>query len=245
MKKIVLLLLCISVFSLNQTVNAAVSSDVKKEAGYISLNDTVTKDVDPDMASITFAVENIGNSAQVASNENNTVSNNIINALKLVVNADTDTIKTNNFSVRPNYYTSSGKRIIKNYTAVNSVTVTTKDISKVAKLIDSAIANGANRTDNLCFGVENSKKLCNEMYSQLIKDLKSQAIELALAAGTSIDGLKHLNVSCNSDSVAANGRFYGKSLAFDSVAGEATVATPVEAGKAKVRVYVNADFYVK
>lgn len=244
MKKIVLLLLCISVFSLNQTVNAAVSSDAKKDVGYISLNDTVTKEVDPDMASITFAVENIGNSAQVATTENNTISNNIINALKLVINSDTDVIKTNNFSVRPNYYTSSGKRIIRNYTAVNSVTVKTMDISKVAKLIDTAIANGANRTDNLYFDVENPKKICNNLYAQMVKDLKTQAIALANAAGTSIDGLKHLNVSCNSDSIASNGRFYAK--AFDSVSTEAAGSvTPVESGKAKIRVYVNAEFYVK
>lgn len=244
MKKIVLLLLCISVFSLNQTVNAAINSDAKKDVGYISLNDTVTKDVDPDMASITFAVENIGNSAQVATTENNTISNNIINALKLVINSDTDVIKTNNFSVRPNYYTSSGKRIIRNYTAVNSVTVKTMDISKVAKLIDTAIANGANRTDNLYFDVENPKKICNNLYAQMVKDLKTQAMTLANAAGTSIDGLKHLNVSCNSDSIASNGRFYAK--AFDSVSTEsAGSVTPVESGKAKIRVYVNAEFYVK
>lgn len=244
MKKIVLLLLCISAFSLNQTVNAAINSDAKKDVGYISLNDTVTKEVEPDIASITFAVENIGTSAQVATTENNTISNNIINALKLIVNSETDTIKTNNFSVRPNYYTSSGKRTIKNYTAVNSVTVKTKDITKVAKLIDSAIANGANRTDNLYFDVENPKKICNDLYSQIVKDLKTQATSLANAAGTSLDGLKHLNVSCNSDSVASNGRFYAR--AFDSVSTEASgVTTPVESGKAKVRVYVNADFYVK
>lgn len=244
MKKIVLLLLCISVFSLNQTVNAAINSDAKKEVGYISLNDTVTKEIEPDVAFITFAVENIGSSAQVAATENNTISNNIINELKLVVNSETDTIKTNNFSVRPNYHTSSAKSTIINYTAVNSVTVKTKDISKVAKLIDSAIANGANRTDNLYFDIENPKKICNDLYSQIVKDLKNQAMALANAAGTSIDGLKHLNVSCNSNSVASNGRFYSKSLEYASVEAAGT-STPVESGKAKVRVYVNADFYVK
>lgn len=245
MKKIFILLLCVSVFSLTQTVNAAVNSDVKKEVGYISLNDTVTKEVEPDMASITFAVENIGSSAQIATTENNTISNNIINSLKLIINSETDTIKTNNFSVRPNYYTSSGKRIIRNYTAVNSVTVKTKDILKVAKLIDTAISNGANRTDNLYFDVENPKEICNDLYSQMVKNLKIQAITLANAAGTSIDGLKHLNVSCNSDSVASNGRFYAKSQLYDGVAETSGPSTPVESGKAKIRVYVNIDFYVK
>ena len=246
MKKIAFLLLaCISVLTINQTVNAAVSSDTKKDAGYISLSASETKEVEPNMASITFAIENNGNTAQKATEENNTTSNNIITALKLIIDANTDTIKTTNFSVRPNYTTIAGKRTIRNYSAVNSVTVTTKDITKVAKLIDTAISNGANRTNNLQFGIEKPQKLCNELYPQIVKDLKSQATTLATALGTSIDGLKYMNVSCNADTVATNGRFYAKSMAMDSVASGEVQSTPVESGKAKIRVFVNADFYVK
>ena len=43
MKKILFLLLaCISVLTINQTVNAAVNSDTQKTAGYISLNGSET-----------------------------------------------------------------------------------------------------------------------------------------------------------------------------------------------------------
>ena len=246
MKKIAFLLLaCISILTMNQTVNAAVNSDTQKQAGYISLSGSETKEVEPNMASITFAIENNGNTAQLATEENNTISNKIITALKLTVNTNTDTIKTTNFSVRPNYTTVAGKRTIKNYSAVNSVTVTTKDITKVAKLIDTAIANGANRTNDLQFGIENPQKTCNDLYPQIVKDLKSQATTLANALGTSVDGLKYMNVSCNADTVANNGRFYMNKVAMDSASGDSIPSTPVESGKAKIRVYVNADFYVK
>ncbi len=246
MKKILFLLLaCISVLTINQTVNAAVNSDTQKTAGYISLNGSETKEVEPNMAAITFAVENNANTAQAATEENNVISNNIITALKLIIDANTDTIKTTNFSVRPNYTTIAGKRTIRNYSAVNSVTVTTKDITKVAKLIDTAIANGANRTNNLQFGIENPQQTCNELYPQVVKSLKSQATTLANALGTSLDGLKYMNVSCNADTVANNGRFYMNKVAMDSAVGEAAPSAPVESGKAKIRVFVNADFYVK
>ena len=46
------------------------------------------------------------------------------------------------------------------------------------------------------------------------------------------------------DSYVSNGRFYAKSASLDSTVGESST-TPVEAGKVKIRVYVNADFYVK
>ncbi len=243
MKKLFLLVLCLSFVSLTQYSQAAVT-DVTKETGYISLNASTTKEVEPNLAKVTFAVENTASDAQKAAAENNEVSNKIISALKALTNEQTDTIKTNNFSVRPVYSsTSTGKRVIKNYTAVNSVTVETKDIKKVAQFIDTAIANGANRTDGLYYSYENDKSVCNDLYPALIKNLKEQAGILAAAAGTSLDGIRHINASCNTDyAVVSNGRFYAKA-SVDS-AGSAAESVTVEAGKVKIRVYVNADFYV-
>ncbi len=222
-------------------------NEPKKPAGYISLNSTKTKEVEPNTATITFAVENTSSVAQNAAKENNEISNKIINALKLVTSSQTDVIKTTNFSIRPIYsHTPSGKSVIKNYTAVNSIKVETKDIKKIAKLIDTAISNGANRTDNLYYGYENDKSVCNEMYPAVVKELKAQAGILAQSAGTSLDGVKQINASCNIDSIASNGRFYASKAmnSFDSAAEEAA-APAIEAGKVKVKVYVNADFYVK
>lgn len=248
MKKNLLIALICTAFLINITANAAVINDTKKDAGFISLNSSTTKDVDPNIAKVTFAVENTAENAIKASAENNEISNKIINALKTITNVQTDVIKTNNFSIRPVYNTtSSGKRVIKNYTAVNSVTVETKDINKVAKLIDTAIANGANRTDGLTYAFENDKSVCKELYPSLIKELRDQAFSLAQAAGSSLDGIKQINANCVIDSYASNGRFFNakaSGLAMDSAIPEAA-PTVVEAGKVKIRVYVNADFYVK
>lgn len=246
MKKTLLTVL-IFMFALmiNQTVNAASVTDSKKDAGYISLNGSETKEVEPNIARIVFAVENTAQDAKTASLENNKISNTIIEALKLKINSQTDKIKTTNFSIRPNYSNNGGKRTIKNYMAVNSVTVETKDIKKVSDLIDTAIANGANRINGLTYSYDQEKQVCAQIYPEIVKDLKSQASVLAQATGTSIDGLKHMNASCNIDSVISNGRFYAKGLAMEAEMDAAAPATPVEAGKVRIHVYVNADFYVK
>ena len=71
--------------------------------------------------------------------------------------------------------------------------------------------------------------------------------ELASASGTTLDGLKHMNVSCNTDTVS-NGRFFTKAMslgASSDMAEESAVSTPVESGKIKIRVYVNAEYFVK
>ncbi len=247
MKKVILsLLIMFSFMYLNQISFASVEN-AKKEAGYISLNKSVTKEMEPNKAKVTFAVENTAQSAQKASSENNEISNKIIEALKLVTDTKNDVIKTTGFAIRPIYTTTkNGERVIKNYTAVNSVSVETKDINKISKYIDTAISNGANRTEGLSYTFENDKSVCEEQYPILLKDLRNQASILAQAAGSTIDGIKQIGVSCSMDSVVSNGRFYSaKAMLADGVAQEAVSSTPVEPGKVKVRVYVNADFYVK
>ena len=222
--------------------------DIKKEAGFISLNKSITKEVSPNIAKITFAVENTAQTAQKASTDNNEISNKIIEALKKVTHADSDIIKTTGFAIRPVYSnTKTGQRVIKNYTAVNSVSVVTKDITKVSSLIDTAILSGANRTEGLSYTYENDKSICDEQYPILLNDLRKQADILAKAAGTSVDGIKQIGVSCSTDSVVSNGRFFAPKamMTTDSAIEEAAPSTPVEAGKIKVRIYVNADFYVK
>ena len=146
MKKALLFLFIGILCYMQTTINA--NAEIKKNAGFITLNATKTQEVEPNIARISFAVENTSNNAQKAAEANNEVSNKIIEALKQITQTGIDTIKTNNFSVRPIYASSqSGKREIKNYMAVNSITVETKDIKKVASFIDTAIGNGANRTD--------------------------------------------------------------------------------------------------
>ncbi len=245
MKKILLVFLfCTSILFINQTAQATTNIDIKKEAGYISINGSIEKEVEPNFAKITFAIENTSSDAQKATIENNTISNEIIAALKQITNSQDDLIKTTNFSVRPVYATTGGKRVIKNYTAVNSVTVETKDTSKVSKLIDTAIASGANRVNGLTYGLNGEKKVCTAMYPEVVKDLKEQANALATAAGTTIDGLKHMSAHCSMDGVNSNGRFYAKNALADGAITEST-QTPIETGKVKVRIYVDADFYVK
>ena len=217
------------------------NAEIKKDAGYISLNSSKTQELEPNKAQVSFAVETTASEAQKAAADNNLVSNKIINALKAVTSTQTD-----NFSVRPNYvYAKDGTRSVKNYTAVNSVTVDTKDIQKISKFIDTAIANGANRTDNLSYSYENSEAVCQSLYPQVMKDLRNQAAALAAASGSVLDGVKFINASCNTDISVSNGRFYAAKAMDSNAFAEGASATPVESGKVKIRVYVNADYYVK
>lgn len=239
---ILLLMLCLS---FNQFANAA--PDLKREAGYVSLNSTKIVEVEPNVARVTFSIENTADDAQKAAYDNSVTSNNIIDALKKVSNLTYDDIKTANYSVRPIYAsTKDGKRVIKNYMAVNSVTVETKDVKNIAKFIDTAIASGASRTDGLYYSYDNERAKCAELYPQILKDLKSQADTIAQSIGSYVDGVKIINVTCSTETnVSGNMRLYSSAKSYDAAAAETVSSTPIETSKVKVRVYVNADFYVK
>ncbi len=213
------------------------------QQGFISIGDSITKDVEPNLAKVTFAVENTADDAKKASLNNNEISNRIITNLKNIIKPETDVIKTVNFSIRPVYSTEkNGTRVIKNYTAVNTVIVETRDINKITKIIDNAIESGANRTESLTFSFDNEKNVCNDLYPILIKDMMKQANIIANSAGYNIDGIKQLSRACSSDKTTSNGRFYAKDLAAGTIE---SATTPVEAGKVKIRIYINADFYIK
>ena len=240
-------LVILLLFIMGTVFSLPVNAEIKKEAGFISLNSSQVKEIEPNLATVTFAVENTAEEAQKAVSKNNEISDKIIKALKQVSSSNTDIIKTTGFSLRPVYATTAtGKRVIKNYTAVNSVRVETKDVQKVAKFIDVAINNGANRTDNLVYSLQNEKKVCAQLYPELAKELTDMAKEIALSTGMTFDGLKYMNVSCNTDNVS-NGRYFTKAMLASGAQDteEAAISAPVEAGKIKLRVYVNADFYVK
>lgn len=238
----------LTTFIILSALSGAFAADIKREAGYISLNASKSIDVDPNIARVSFAVENTAETAKKASDENNISSNNIINALKLITDSKTDVIKTTNFSVRPVYATNKdGKRVIKNYTAANSITVETKNISNISNLIDTAIEKGANRTEGLSYTYENQDSTCQSIYPELLANLKTQAVTMAQSVGSSIDGIKHISTSCSmQNSFSSNGRFlYAKAAMEDAGASDSTTSAPIEAGKVKVNVYISVDFYVK
>ncbi len=245
-KKLVYLLLICVVFTLiNESSNAASTNETKKEAGYISLNTSIVKEVEPNYASVIFAVENISDTAQKASDENKKIANTVINAIKSIASQQTDTIKTSGFSVSPIYSsTQQGKRAIKSYKAFNSITVETKDISKIANIIDIAIASGINRTNSLVYSLQNEKSYCNEIYPEVLKDLKNQAAAIAAAAGTSLDGIKRVSASCNLNN-SNRVTLLAKASSSDVIDDSSDSVTPLEAGKVKIKVYISADFYVK
>lgn len=234
-------MLCLFAFCANQYADAANCPPVKN-VGVISVSSSATKDVDPNSAEMSFAVETTAKTVADATAKNKVAVSQVVDALKAKLNLQGgDTITTSQFSVQPNYnYGKDDKRTVNSYTVMNSVKIKTKEVKKVGELIDLAVAKGANRMDSLAFRLENEQNLCNDLYPEVMKKAQEQANTVAKSMNMKITGLKSAQTSSSVQ--------YSSNVSFSSMlrANGAEMAsvtnTPIEAGKIKVKAAVNAEF---
>ena len=241
MKKF-LLMLGLALF-VGSSVYAPVRASVNRDMGYISINATESREVVPNVVTISFGVETTDVDSKRAAERNNQISTNVINAIKTELISDKKAIvQKKNFNIRPNYKNNDyDDRIIKNYTVVNTIQVKTCDISKISGVIDVAVKNKVSNVDSINFSLSDDDVLANDLVNKAVIKAKTQAKNVALAANKKIIGVKSLRVNVYQNT-SSNGRLY-KASSVDSVG--TSMSTPIETGKIKMNASVDAEFYVK
>lgn len=256
MKKIITAtLLATTVFSLPfafSEVGAASSEDCKKsDKGVISVSYTAEKEVLPDTVEISIAVKTENSrSMQEAASKNKEISDKVYAYLKSVIDsANGDYIKTSNYSARPNYVYSSGKRYLDKYEVSNNIIVHTKSIDKITTMIDKSLTLGATNVDSLNFSLSEKDAQCAELLSTATKQVRNRANIVAKAAETCVVGIKSIDTSCTVNrqggmNYMRNSLMVAKSagVAEDAATIESAV---IEAGVIKIYSNVNGTFYVK
>ncbi len=242
MKKIFLSIL--TILGLGFFTTTLAYTVVEKEMGFISVNASATKEVEPDTASIAFAVETISKDSKVAVLENKDITSKLILALKplLAVEKD-DIIQTRNFVLKPNYtYDKNNKKIFQNYSAVNTITVKTKNLDVVSKLIDTAVANNASKVSELTFFVEDEARYSNELAQSAINKAKETAKLTSATLNQKLCGIRSVRVN-----VYQQNTFAGRNNVLSAAKGSNNAAdsTPIEYGKINLQANVDAEFYVK
>lgn len=246
MKKILFILaLALMINPITQTNAMTV---VQKNMGVVSVNASESMDITPNTATINFSVETTDMDSKRASEINNQITTKVINALKQELLSDKKSyVQTKNFNLRPNYKNDSEKEVmvIKNYTAVNTIQVKTSDITKVSSLIDTAIKNNVSNVSGVSMTAEEYDQYTNELTQKALLKAKNLAQATVSALNQKVYGIKTLRV--NTYQQSSNGmRLYKAAAMTDSVGETVSAAsTPIEAGKIKLNVSVDAEFYVK
>ena len=249
MKKTLLTAAVLGLIAVSAPLSTQAVTQVSHDRGYISVSTSANTEVAPDVAEISFAVQTSDTkSMQKATQLNKEASDRVLSVLSSMLNSSNgDYIKTSDFSASPIYTYSGSKRNLDKYEVSNRVIVHTKSLDKIGAMIDKAIEAGATNVDNLNFSLSTYDSQCNDLLGIATKKAQSRAGLLAKILGTTLDGVRTFDVSCNANNYSSPRMYMAKNM-LASVADEAAsggTQTSISGGVVKIYANVNASFFVK
>ena len=208
----------------------------------ISVTGSVTEEFSPDTAILNLAVETQKPTAQEAARENAAKSEQVVAAMKgLIDTATGDTVTTSSYSVQPAY--EYDDKIRKNqligYRTFNQVTVKTAKIGGVGEMIDRALKSGANNVTDIRFAIKDNRKQCEGLLIKAALRARSDAETVAKALGVRVDGIRHAAPMCSGEQRPTP---VFRAMAAPRAMDSAEPATPIEAGALSLTGQVQVEF---
>jgi uncharacterized protein YggE len=152
----------------------------------ISVTGEANVSVPPDLALVDGGVTSEAKTAREASDANNTAMSKVLQALK-AAGIDQKDVQTSRLSLHPQSAPNrTGPAAITGYRASNRVTIRVRDVSKVANVIDTLVAAGANEIGGINFMVSQASKLLDEARDKAVADARRKAEIYAKAAGVAL-----------------------------------------------------------
>lgn len=153
----------------------------------ISVTGEATISTPPDLSQIEAGVTTDAKTAREASEANNVAMSKVLAALKSAGIPEKD-FQTSRLSLQPQYTNPnrSSPSVLSGYRATNRVAVKLRDISKLAGVIDTVTAAGANDIGGINFAVSNASKLLDDARAEAVADARRKAEIYAKAAGVSL-----------------------------------------------------------
>lgn len=162
----------------------APSSQEAPEPGWIQVAGTGSVEVQPDRASVAFAVETRSADASGASQGNADAMDAVLRALRGASLAGLE-LETFGYSLRPEYAQSGDRqsREIVAYITSNNVRATVTDVDLVGRIIDTAIGAGANRVAGISFEASDTEAARNDAMAQAVREATAEARIIAETLG--------------------------------------------------------------
>ena len=202
----------------------------------ISVTGEASVSVPPDQAQIDGGVTSDAKTAREASDANNAAMGKVLLALKGAGIEEKD-YQTSRLSLQPlNAPNRTGPAPVVGYRASNRLSIKLRDIAKVASVIDTLVAAGANDIGNINFSVTQASKLLDEAREKAVADAKRKAEIYAKAAGVTLGA--PLSIAEDGAPVPV---FREKRLAMAPMA----VAPPVAQGEETLSVTISVTWAIK
>lgn len=198
-----------------------------------------TANAKPNIALASIGVETTAPNLTDAASQNTTKMSAVLEKLKSLGIADKD-IQTVDYSVVPiqnqNRPDSNTPPAITGYRVSNQARVTIRKIDDVGKVLDQAIAAGANRVYGVSFSIDDPATFQQQARAAAIKDAQAKAAQLAQNAGLQLGPV----LSITEGSTGPRPLL----AAADSYAMGAA-AVPVQTGELQIMVNVQMRFAIK
>jgi uncharacterized protein YggE len=154
-------------------------------SGTLTVTGTATLNAVPDQAILSLGVTTTAATAAAAMAANSDAASAVIARLIAAKVADRD-MQTTGLSVNPNWGTNAAgtAQEIQGYTASTTLTVRITALETAGRLVDAAIADGANTLNGLSFGLADPRPVEDQARKAAVADALARAQILALAAGT-------------------------------------------------------------
>jgi uncharacterized protein len=189
--------------------------------------------VAPDRATILVAVETHANTAAAAAADNAKRTRAVLDTLR-ALGLSKDQTATLAYSVMPQYSYDNGKSHLTGYEAQNTVKVELKVIADAGRMVDAALAAGANNITSLEFTASNADSARRDALARATAQARGDAEAMAKAIGGSLGPPVELSTESN------GGIRFNQLMDRAVVRSAAAAPTPIDAGPITINVTVQA-----
>jgi len=195
----------------------------------------------PDEAFIDLAVETLASTAKAAGEQNAKKMEKVIAALT-GAGIHRKEIQTRNYSVYPDYAPPAPNETeakLRGYRVSNVVSVHVTELSRVGSLLDQALAAGANRVDQVRFGLARQEAVQGEALRQAVTRARKSAEVLAASLGVKLGAV------VDASTVTEPPQLYPARFAMAEMASDARVATSIQPEEQTVQAKVTLIYLIE
>lgn len=194
--------------------------------------------VRPDQATVSIGVETQAATAGQAQAENARRAQAVSERL-LGLGLGREDLQTAWVGLSPVYEYGGGASRLVGYRALNQLRVRLADPSQVGRVLDAAVAAGANQVQGVAFGLRDEAAARREALSKAVEDARARAEAMATAAGVRLGEV----VAVTEGGPPGPNPLLRMAAGVPETAGSA--ATPVEPGELEVRAAVTVAFAIR
>lgn len=187
----------------------------------------------PDIAVAFIGIITENKELSAAQTENAAISQKVIEEI-MRLGVDEKDIKTESYSISPEYDFIEGKQVFRNYRVSNNLQIGIKNIEDIGKIIDTAVASGANAVYNVNFDLSNKQLVYKEALILAIKNAISKAKSIEKTMNIAVEYIPVAITEESLENIYSRSELYSMQIP--------AAVTQIRSGEIEVRAKINAIF---